>query len=260
RPGYRNPNAWGRRATAWVEYVFHHTILNVYRRNIDCIIAPSRFVADAVRGWGWRGKIEVIPNFLPSPPRSLRTPSNSPSGRGGETPPVLFVGRLSEEKGIADFVEAARRLPEIPFEVVGNGNSSSPPLTLRGGNIRWLGVLQPDEAQRRIASAAVVVVPSVVPEIAPYVILEAMAAGVPVVASRIGGIPELVHEGETGFLVPPRDPAALAKTIEMVYGDGMLRERLGTRARAIATAEYGPERHYERIIGLFTALCTTRGS
>ncbi|MBI4450115.1 glycosyltransferase [Candidatus Uhrbacteria bacterium] len=64
RPGYRMPRAWGRRALAWVEYVFHHTILNVYRRNIDCIIAPSRFVADAVRGWGWRGRVEVVPNFI----------------------------------------------------------------------------------------------------------------------------------------------------------------------------------------------------
>ncbi|MBI4450114.1 glycosyltransferase family 4 protein [Candidatus Uhrbacteria bacterium] len=184
------------------------------------------------------------------------------SGIRGQSTGAVFVGRLSTEKGIKDFVEAARRLPAIPFTVIGSGpldamihdSYSMIP------NLRWLGALQPDEAQERIAAAAVVVVPSIVPEIAPYVILEAMAAGVPVVASRIGGIPELVREGETGFLVPPRDPAALAKTIEMVYGDGMLRKRLGTRARAICTAEYGPERHYERIIGLFTALCATRGS
>jgi len=65
RPGYRNPNAWGRRAAAWVEYLLHHTILDVYRRNIDCIIAPSRFAADAVREWGWRGRVEVVPNFVP---------------------------------------------------------------------------------------------------------------------------------------------------------------------------------------------------
>ncbi|MDO8599194.1 MAG: glycosyltransferase family 4 protein, partial [bacterium] len=141
--------------------------------------------------------------------------------------------------------------------VIGSGNPSSPPLTLRGGNIRWLGALPPKETQQHIANAAMVVVPSRWYENAPYVVLEAMASGVPVVASRIGGLPELVRDEETGVLVPPRDPATLAKTIEILYRDGAKRQQLGERARAIAVAEYGPERHYERLHAIFTTLRST---
>jgi len=172
---------------------------------------------------------------------------------------VLFVGRLAEEKGIGDILDAAKRLPNIPFEVIGEGPLGISNLKLQISNVRWLGGLASHEVQQRIVRAAMVVVPSTIPENAPYAILEAMAAGVPVIASRAGGIPELVRDGETGLLVPPRDPVTLAKTIEMVYGDGTLRERMGTRARAIATEEYGSERHYQRVIELFTALCTARG-
>jgi len=272
---YRCMGSFGASAAVALEMAFHHIVLNVYGKHLAAVIAPSAFLATKLREWGWKGRIEMLSNFI--------NPENAgiaalASGSLAMTSPVLFVGRLVEEKGIEDFVEAAKRLPMTPFEIVGGDNPSPPPLTLRGGaepssppltlrggtlgggNVRWLGALTPDETAKRIASAAMLVVPSRWYENAPYVVLEAMAAGVPVVASRIGGLPELVRDGETGVLVPPRNPETLARTIETLYHDGAARQRFGARARAIVAEEYGPERHYERLTNIYDELVNGRTS
>ncbi|MFH1098867.1 MAG: glycosyltransferase [Candidatus Uhrbacteria bacterium] len=258
-----------------------HAALGVYCKNIDVVIAPSQFLASKLAEWGWSGRVEVIPNFVPIPP-TPPTPPPVPrelgislrSRRGGKegTGSALFVGRLMEEKGIEDFVEAARRLPGIQFEVIGDGplgkkfqisstkfqtnsKSQAPNLPLPADkfqNVQWLGARSSEETRVRIASAAMVVVPSRWYENAPYVVLEAMAAGVPVVASQIGGLPELVRDGETGLLVPSRDPEALANAIKVLHNDPARCRAMGERARGIARTEYEPGRHYERIVGIYS--------
>ncbi len=100
------------------------------------------------------------------------------------------------------------------------------------------------------------VVPSRWYENAPYVVLEAMAAGVPVIASNIGGLPELVRDGETGVLVPPRDAHALANSIEMLYSDPSRARALGAHAQEIVRSEYGPKRYYQHLIGIYKDLTT----
>jgi glycosyltransferase involved in cell wall biosynthesis len=240
-----------------IEMVLHHIILNVYGKHLAAVIAPSAFLGQKLREWGWRGRVEVVPNFI----EGIRN-QPAPTAASGELGirktdgDVLFVGRLVEEKGIGDFVEAAKRLPEIPFTVIGDGSLRArfDIRDSRFDHITWYGALSPEETTQHIARAAIVVVPSRWYENAPYVVLEAMAAGVPVIASSIGGLPELVRDGETGVLVPPRDSDTLAKTIDALYHDGTKRWEFGQRARAIAAAEYGPERHYQRLMGVYTNL------
>lgn len=249
---YRCMGSWGASAAVALEMYVHHVILNVYGKHLSCVIAPSEFLAGKLIEWGWKGKVEVIPNFVPL--ERMRTgPAAADPLRvtRAHVPAVLFVGRLQEEKGIEDFVEAARLLPAIPFEVIGDG-----PLAVKSqiSNLKCLGVLSPEETAQHIARAAMLVVPSRWYENAPYVVLEAMAAGVPVIASRIGGLPELVRDGETGILVPPRDQGTLAKTIERLYPDEAERRRMGERARVIAATEYGPDRHYQRLLARYDAL------
>ena len=139
---------------------------------------------------------------------------------------MLFAGRLSPEKGIAELVEATGGLPLV---VAGDG----PLRTLVPGA---LGFVPRAELERLYERAAVVVFPSR-QEGLPVALLEAMAHGCPVVATRVGGIPQLVEHGGSGLLVPPRDPAALRAAIEALLADPDLGRRLGRRgtaARAIA--------------------------
>ncbi|MDO8463545.1 MAG: glycosyltransferase [bacterium] len=239
----------GASAAVALEMTLHHTVLDVYGKHLSAVVAPSRFMAEQLDAWGWEGRAEVIPNFV-----IPETDSEgwSPGDRGA----VLFLGRLTEEKGIEDFIDAAARLPGVPFVVIGDGplGTSVKTRAAQIQNLRWLGQLERHEVATELARATLLCVPSRWYENAPYSILEAMAAGVPVIAANIGGLPELVRDGETGVLVPPRDPATLAKTIAKVYGDPMTRAAYRTAALRVISEDYGPTRHYERLSALYRDL------
>ncbi|MDO8424928.1 MAG: glycosyltransferase family 4 protein [bacterium] len=256
---YRNAvrlNCMGSRgasAAVALEMMLHHAVLDVYGKHIAAVIAPSTFMAERLREWKWEGRVEVIPNFVT---RADAVPPPAPPQDAGERGQVLFIGRLAEEKGVEDFIEAAARLPKVPFAIIGDGPLAEfvRQRARHIANLTWLGQLERREVTTYLSRAALLCMPSRWYENAPYSVLEAMAAGVPVVATRIGGLPELVRDGETGVLVEPKNPKALAKTIEMLYGNGSALQAYGEAARRIATEQYGPTGHYERIIGLYRAL------
>jgi glycosyltransferase involved in cell wall biosynthesis len=137
-----------------------------------------------------------------------------------DPPEVLFVGRLSPEKGIQELLQASDGLNVV---VVGDG-------PLRKSVPNGLGYLTREEVLARYRRAAVVVCPSRRDGF-PLACAEAMAHGCPVVASAVGGLPDMVVDGETGLLVPPRDPAALRAAIDRLLADPDLRRRLGQTAR-----------------------------
>ncbi len=141
-------------------------------------------------------------------------------GEPAEPPEVLFAGRLSPEKGILELVEAAR---ELKLVVAGDGPAA------RSG-ARALGFVPHDELGPLYERAAVVACPSH-REGFGVVCAEAMAYGRPVVAGAVGGLLDLVVDGETGLLVPPRDVTALRAALERLLGDPELRSRLGVAAR-----------------------------
>lgn len=243
-------NCMGRRSASVAvaaEMYLHHALTNVYGKHIAAVIAPSAFLADRLQEWGWRGRIEVVPNCI----ESLPVPDRVISAR--DRVGVLFVGRLVEEKGVGDFLEAVRRLPEIPFVVIGDGSLGA---EMRKAvatcvNLTWHGAQSPDQMRAHYERARVLVVPSRWYENAPYVVLEAMRAGTPVIATRMGGLPELVHDGETGVLVPPRNPVALAHAIAALVADEGHCSVLGERAQQRARAPYDPASHYARIRALY---------
>ena len=141
-------------------------------------------------------------------------------GDEADPPEVLFVGRLSEEKGIRELVQATEGLNLV---VAGDG-------PLRGLVPNALGFVPHAEAQRLIGRAAVVALPSH-REGMPLVLLEAMAHGRAVVATPVGGIPSLVEDGVTGLSVPKGDPVALREAITRLLGNPALRRKLGAAAR-----------------------------
>ena len=180
---------------------------------------------------------------------------------------ILAVGRLSEEKGHADLIRAAAILsgtPGVPrFRVVilGDGPEREPMLQLA----TKLGVTQriklagfQRETAPYYAMATLVAVPSH-SEGSPNVVLEAMAAGLPVVANQVGGVPEILDEGATGLMVPPRSPEAMAGAIEKVLTDEELRSRLGASARARVEASYTPAAYRRALVEFYQEILASRG-
>ena len=164
-----------------------------------------------------------------------------------DPPHVLFVGRLSEEKGVLELVEASRGLPLV---VVGDG-------PLRERVTDAVGFVPPDEVGAYLDRAAVVVCPSR-REGYGVVAREAMAHGRPVVATAVGGLAEAVIDGETGLLVEPGDAGALRSALDRLLGDAELRARLGTAGRERAIRLYGRDVAARATIDVYEAVLTPR--
>ena len=170
---------------------------------------------------------------------------------------LLFVGQVEGVKGIIVLVEAYRQLramfPDVTLHVVGDG-STLPLLKRMTRDLRGLtlrGRLDAEGVRRAIAAADVLVVPSLCAENQPSVILEALAVGVPVVASRVGGIPELVRDGETGFLVDPGSVDDLLRVLRLCVEDP---ERV--RAMAAACHAIADQHAVQRVAAEFETLYT----
>jgi glycosyltransferase involved in cell wall biosynthesis len=179
-------------------------------RRARLVIAASTSLAEQAADLGAR-EVRVIPSGV-DVPRDVAEPADPPE--------VLYAGRLSAEKGIRELVEATVGMNLV---VAGDG-------PLRDEVPGALGFVPHDELLGLYARASVVACPSH-REGFGVVCAEAMAHGRPVVAGAVGGLLDLVVDGQTGLLVPPRDPAALRAALERLLGDGELRRRLGVAGR-----------------------------
>jgi glycosyltransferase involved in cell wall biosynthesis len=186
-------------------------------RRARLAICASSELADAARGLG-AAVVRVIPTGVEVP---------ETVGEPEEPPHVLYAGRLSPEKGILELVEAARGMPLV---IAGDG-------PLRHRVPEAIGLVPHDRLGGLFERAAVVACPSY-REGFGVVCLEAMAHGRPVVASAVGGLRDLVVDGETGLLVPPGDVPLLRAALERLLGDRELRERLGRAGRERARASF----------------------
>ena len=190
----------------------------VERRVISGFIPVSTAVAEgnSLGGLPYR----VIPNFVPDqppPPNAASTPFLE------QLPPtfLLFVGALGRLKGLPVLLDAYRLLTDPPpLVLIGyRMRETSEILKDLPANVHVLGQWPPEAVQSAWDAALMAIVPSICQEACPTVVIEAMQAGIPVVASRIGGIPDLVVDGETGALVPHSDAPALADAIATLLRD-----------------------------------------
>jgi glycosyltransferase involved in cell wall biosynthesis len=207
-------------------------------RRAALVIAPSSALAAEARRLGAR-EVRVIPSGIDIP-EAVPDPD--------EPPHVLFAGRLSSEKGILELVEAADGLPLV---VAGDG-----PLRERVPSA--LGMVPHDELLRMYSRAAVVAVPSR-REGFGVVCAEAMAHGRPVVASAVGGLLDLVVDGETGLLVEPGDVSGLRAALERLLGDEQLRRRLGAAGRERVREGFSWESSTAATIAAYTAAVGAAG-
>jgi glycosyltransferase involved in cell wall biosynthesis len=223
RPGVRL-NCRGSRAEA----VTYAAALALWQRRLagaaDAIVVPSAFALERLRQLG--APVDGA-RVLPSVQREIVDRS-----RAGEGEYVLAAGRLTPEKGFADAVRAAK-LAGLPLVVAGDGPELAALKASAGSGIRFLGRVAPAALADLRARAAVSVVPSRYAEILPLAALESMAAGLPTVAARTGGLAEAVPEEG---LYPPGDAEALAQRLTALYRDA----RAGERALAVARERYAP--------------------
>lgn len=144
---------------------------------------------------------------------------------------IIFVGRLIKNKGVADLIEAMKQLPEGELLIVGDGPDRERLETLAQGlRVTLVGQVDPSTVIDYLKQARVLVLPSRLGDGFPNVILEAMACGVPVVATSIAGIPDLVRHQETGYLFEVGDIKQMATYINQILKDDNLWEKLGKRS------------------------------
>jgi len=200
--------------------------------------------------------------------RRFAPEGGAPAGNDTSAPPrIVSVGTLHEVKGQRHLIAAARILAErgTAFELsfVGDGPDRTELESLAGsvppiGRVTFLGSLTRDRIVELLKDADLLVAPSVPTasgkrEGIPVVLIEAMASGVAVVASRLSGIPELVEDDVTGLLVPPGDESALAEAIASLLGDRERRARLAAAGRQRVEADFDLDRNAARLVELFRA-------
>jgi glycosyltransferase involved in cell wall biosynthesis len=235
----------------WLKVQLHRALL---RRLVDVFVAPSELLASWLRrdlGVAPE-RIVHISNFVPVPP--------PPPPRSGTGQDVLFVGRLSPEKGVDCLLQAFRtlrgRFKEARLVVAGDGPARGPleQLARRLGleqAATFTGMLDHERLCERYAAARCCVFPSLWLENCPMGVLEAMAAGAAIVASRLGGIPEILRHEETGLLFERGDSAQLAAQLALILDDAALAARLGAAARAEAARRFSPQAHRTQLLGLY---------
>jgi len=206
---------------------WHWTAQAVAQHGAEKIFVPSKSVAQVMRDWSMvpGEKIVLIPNGVePALFERSTVPQTDPRPY-----PIGFIGRLDPIKCIPDLLEAMRQLAHpAHLNIYGQGEDREriereiarlgieAQVTLHGP------IARPQEALRRIG---LLVLPSEA-EGFGIVLIEAMAAGVPVVATNVAGIRDVVRDGETGLLVPPHNPPALARAIDRIVADVVLRQRM----------------------------------
>ncbi len=190
-------------------------------------------------------KIVVKPNFLPG---------GSLPGERHVADYAVFVGRLSEEKGVRTLLKAWQSVPSLKLKILGEGllrEELEREATANALDVEFLGFVPNEDALEIIRNAKVQVIPSEWYEGFPMVVLEAYALGVPVVASRIGSLEEVIEQGVTGLRFTPGDAADLAATVNrLVADDGQLRE-MSQNALAIFNAKYTAEVNIDLLLSIY---------
>jgi glycosyltransferase involved in cell wall biosynthesis len=206
-------------------------------------------------------RIIVLHNAI-DPGWMINSPEVAPLVAPGEKL-VLAVGRLSKEKGFPDLVAAIGHLkqtnPSLAVKLVIVGEGLERPVIedaiRRAGLEQQIKLVGHVIDVRPYYRATDVLAISSLSEGSPNALLEAMAAGVPVVSTAVGGVPEIVTHGETALLVSPQDPVALANAIQQLLTDGSLAEKMASRAQELIHSRYSPQSRAQSLVRLYERLC-----
>lgn len=212
--------------------------------DVDLFLTPSQFLANLISNRIASEKIRILHNGVDT---DCCPPTFSDEGYY-----ALYFGRLSREKGIFTLLQAHEQVAErVPLKIVGTGELEEE-LRIRYPDVTFLGRKTGEELFDVVANAAFVIVPSECYENCSMAILEAMAFGKPVIASRLGGIPEQINDGETGMLFENGNAVELAEKMDLLFSDVRLREQLGRAARRKVEKEYALVDHNRQLLTIYT--------
>ena len=212
--------------------------------NVDVFVVLSRFQKERFVAHGIPvEKIEILHNMAPVVEMS------ESSVQPGDI--ISFVGRICAEKGIMDLVDAARMLPQYSFAAAGS-TEAMPGIESRAPeNLTFFGFLAGKKLDEFFEKSRMLVFPSTWFEGFPNVIAKAMAHGKPVIASRIGAIPEIVDDCETGLLFEPGNARDMAQKIEYLWQRAELCMEMGRKGIRKAKEEYSEQRYYDRLMVIY---------
>jgi glycosyltransferase involved in cell wall biosynthesis len=215
----------------------------------DHFLFPSEFIRNKFINWGFPSyRSSKLTYFYDS--RKIK-PVFGGEGYG------LFFGRLVPEKGV-DFILRALKGTGIPFKIVGDGPSRKHHIEfakkLGLENIEFTGYKSGNELFRIISGANFIVAPSVWYEVVGLVIVEAFSYGKPAIGSYIGGIPEVITDGETGFLFEHTSPEDLREKMLKLYLDPEMAIQMGKQARSWVERVYSPQLHYTKLMDHYSSL------
>lgn len=216
--------------------------------NIDRFIALNLFGADMLhRGGVPAEKVRICGNFIAS---------MAPAPQINKEPYILYLGRLSPEKGVRTLLKAMGNVPKaVSLKIAGSGPldgelkdfvAHHPAL-----QVQFLGFVSGAQKEQLIAKALCSVVPSEWYENFPISVLESLAQGTPVIASRIGGLPELITHGTTGLLYEPGNAEALSQSITQLVNDPQEAQRMASAALESARTRFSPEVHLQELNAIY---------
>lgn len=222
-----------------------HRMLGTYR-HVDRFVALSQFARDKFVAGGLPAeRVVVKSNFVEDCAGEVC--GASLSRRGG-----LFVGRLSPEKGIRVLLDAARDWPDGSVEVIGHGPMEED--VRSAGHVVYAGSLPLPTVLQRMAASAFLLVPSICYENFPRTIAEAFCMGLPVIASRLGGMAEIIEDGVTGLLFEPGQRADLSEKVQWAHAHPTEMATMGKAARRRYERDFSPQSNLMQLEELYRSV------
>jgi glycosyltransferase involved in cell wall biosynthesis len=220
----------------------------IYTNNVDMFISPSQFLINKfLDNKIPDNKICLLRHFI-------ELDEYKPNFNPGEY--ILFFGRLHAQKGAKTLIEAVSELPNVNLVIVGTGEEEEELLELvtkkKAKNIKILGARYGEELKNIIKNSSFVIVPSVWYENAPFSVIESFALGKPVIASNLGGLPEMINDGKNGLLFNPGDIEDLREKINSLYHNPCAIRSMGLAARLFVEKNFSPENHYKELMKIYS--------
>ena len=235
---------------AGAELLWRRWVLR-YESLVDAFISPSRYLASRIAAAAFPDTaIYVLPNAVPER-------SHSSHASAGET--FVYAGRLAHEKGLPTLLRAAG-LAGVKLVVAGDGPMRDSLRTSAPANVSFVGRLDGEAVDQLLRGCRAAVLPSECVENAPMAVLEAMMLGRPVVATRMGGIPEQVRDGIDGLLVRAGNELELAAALRILADSPDVADRMGRAAHERATGLFGPQRHTSGLLDIYRSVLRDAGS
>lgn len=231
-----------------IEMYFHYAM--GYYQNVDRYIAVSRFYKQKMVEAGFPDEqIDYLPNFI-----DVHAYDPYAVDKGY----ILYFGRLSEEKGVSTFLNAAMLNRSIPHYIVGTGpeeeDLKKKAVVNNLKNVHFLGFKQGEDLKKLLSKSTCVVIPSEWYENSPMSVLEAFAAGRPVIGSDIGGIPELIENNVDGFIFKPGDAEALSEHIKWMWDNRSMAREMGLQGRKKVEQKFSAELHYQGLMSIYNSV------